>query len=98
MIEIIIAILLFLCFCLGLYIVIKINKDKKELMDNTNNSDTNNINTNDIKVDINTENTNTLDTFYTEQPNIIFSDMFNYSEPWRNQLNNDKKYLPSTNQ
>lgn len=86
MIEIIIVVLLFFCFCLGFYIIYRINKDKKEQLNNTNDN-----NLDEIKIDDNNkENDKTINEFYTEQPTIIFNDMFQYSEPWRNQLNNDK--------
>ena len=80
MIEIIIIVLLFVCFCLGFYIIYRINKDKKENLNNTNDNILEEIKTDDIY----TENDKTINEFYTEPPTIIFN------EPWRNQLNNDK--------
>lgn len=87
MIEIIIIVLLFVCFCLGFYIIYRINKDKKENLNNTNDNVLDEIKIDDINYN---ENDKTINEFYTEQPTIIFNDMFQYSEPWRNQLNNDK--------
>ena len=86
MIEIIIVVLLFVGVCLGFYIIYRINKDKKENLNNTNDNILEEIKTDDID----NENDKTINEFYTEQPSIIFNDMFQYSEPWRNQLNNDK--------
>ena len=34
-----------------------------------------------------------IDSFYNEKPSEIFIDIFNYSEPWRNGLANDKRDL-----
>ena len=34
-----------------------------------------------------------IDSFYNEKPSEIFIDIFNYSEPWRNGLTNDKRDL-----
>lgn len=36
-------------------------------------------------------NTSNIDVFYEEKPSEIFIDIFKYSEPWRNGLENDRK-------
>ena len=94
MIEIIIVVLLFVCFCLGFYIIYRINKDKKENLNNIGDNVLDEIKTEDTN---NNENDKTINDFYTERPTIIFNDMFQYSEPWRNHLNNDKNNILDKN-
>lgn len=96
MFEIIVVVLLFFCFCIDFYIIYRIIKDDREQLNNTGYTILDEIKTNDndntdeTKTNDNKENDKTINEFYTEQPTIIFNDMFQYSEPWRNQLNNDK--------
>lgn len=96
MFEIIVVVLLFFCFCIDFYIIYRIVKDDREQLNNTGYTildeikTDDNDNTDETKTDDNKENDKTINEFYTEQPTIIFNDMFQYSEPWRNQLNNDK--------
>lgn len=88
--EILIIIILFTCFCLGFFIIHRINKNNKEQLNNTNDYNVNEIKIDDID---NIKKDESINDFYTERPTIIFNDMFQYSEPWRNQLNNDKNNL-----
>lgn len=97
MFEIIVVVLIFFLLCIYFYIFYKIFKGEREQLNNTGYTildeikTNNNDNTDETKTDDNNkENDKIIDNFYTEQPSIIFNDMFQYSEPWRNQLNNDK--------
>ena len=60
------------------------NNKQKEKFDNQNEKKDKQDEKKDEKI---------IDSFYNEKPSEIFIDIFNYSEPWRNGLNNDKREL-----
>lgn len=75
-------------FCIFLcLIVFNFFFKKVEKFDNDNKDSIENDLSN-IKED--TNKTSIIDNFYTEKPSEIFIDMFKFSEPWRNGLENDR--------
>lgn len=75
-------------FCIFLcLIVFNLFFKKIEKFDNDNKDSIENDLSN-IKED--TNKTSIIDNFYTEKPSEIFIDMFKFSEPWRNGLENDR--------
>ena len=75
-------------FCIFLcLIVFNLFFKKVEKFDNDNKDSIENDLSN-IKED--TNKTSIIDNFYTEKPSEIFIDMFKFSEPWRNGLENDR--------
>lgn len=82
----------FVClFCVFLFLVVfNLFFKKIENFDNHKESIENDLSNTNTNTNTDTNKTSNIDTFYNEKPSEIFIDMFKFSEPWRNGLENDR--------